>query len=193
MTTVDMSAHIIPKSDQLNADDLIAGPRTIVITGVRANSGGEQQPISIDFAGDDGKPYKPCKGMRRVMVFVWGADASKYTGRSMTLFRNPSVIFGGMQVGGIQISHLSHIDAPMTMALTLNKSKRMPFTVQPLVVAATVDVAAMVAAFDAVADLAAFDAAESVRRDNWRAVDTAKKQALKAASDKARSRITPAV
>ena len=64
---VDMSQFVAPKSDQLNADDLIAGPRTIRIRGVRGTENPEQ-PVSVYFEGDDGKPYKPCKSMRRVMI-----------------------------------------------------------------------------------------------------------------------------
>lgn len=129
---VDMSAFIQPKSDQINADDLIGGPRTITITGVSANESSPEQPINIRFEGDDGKPFRPCKSMRRVMVAVWGADASKYVGRSMTLYRDPKVQFGGMQVGGIRISHMSHIDEKKTMALTATRAKRAPYTVEPL-------------------------------------------------------------
>ena len=29
---IDMASTVVPKSDQLNADDLIAGPRDIVVT-----------------------------------------------------------------------------------------------------------------------------------------------------------------
>ena len=129
---IDMATTIIPKSDQLNADDLIAGPRTIIITGVKANEGAADQPVSVFFDGDDGKPYKPCKSMRRVMVAVWGVDARQYIGRSMTLYCDPEVVFGGMKVGGIRISHMSDIEGPKTMALTASKAKRKPFTVQPL-------------------------------------------------------------
>lgn len=129
---VDMANFIAPKSDQLNADDLIAGPITVTITGVSANESSPEQPISIAFKGDEGKPYKPCKSMRRVMVHVWGADASKYVGRSMTLYRDPKVQFGGMQVGGIRISHMTHIDEKKTMALTATRASRKPFTVHPL-------------------------------------------------------------
>ena len=32
---IDLSRTVAPKSDQLNADDLIAGPRTIVVTAVK--------------------------------------------------------------------------------------------------------------------------------------------------------------
>ena len=83
--TSDMRAVIVPKSDQMNADDLLAGPVTIKIAGVSIRPG-EDQPVSIHFDGDGGKPYKPCKSMARVMVQLWGADANEYTGRSMRLY-----------------------------------------------------------------------------------------------------------
>ena len=127
----DMSQVIIPKSDQLNADDLIAGPMTITITQVTIR-GGQEQPIAISFEGDNGKPYKACKSMCRVMVTAWGADSKKYTGRSMTLYRDPSVKWGGLEVGGIRISHMSDIKAPLTLALTITRANKKPFTVQPL-------------------------------------------------------------
>lgn len=129
---IDMSTTIIPKSDQQNADDFIAGNRTITITKVSANLSSSEQPISIYFEGDDGKPWKPCKSSRRVLVTIWGRDASTYVGRQLTLYRDPSVTWAGMAVGGIRISHASHIDAPVTMALTASKQVRKPFTVQPL-------------------------------------------------------------
>ena len=128
----DMSQTIIPKSDQLNADDLLAGPRTITIRDVKIAPGTEQ-PVGVFFDGDGGKPYLPCKSMRRVMVAVWGPDASVYTGRSMTIYRDPTVTWGGMEVGGIRISHMSHIEKTMVIVLTATKKARKPFTVEPLV------------------------------------------------------------
>lgn len=126
----DMSGVIIPKSDQINADDLIAGPRTIRITDVAINAGSEQ-PVSISFEGDR-KVFRPCKSMSRVLVGAWGADAKAYIGRSLTLYRDPSVKWGGLEVGGIRISHLSHIERDMIMALTATKGSRKPYTVKPL-------------------------------------------------------------
>lgn len=128
----DMSAVITPKSDQLNSDDLIAGPRTITITKVAVRAQAGEQPVSIFFEGDDGKPWKPCKSMARVLVHAWGADASAYTGRRLTLYRDPAVTWGGMQVGGIRISHMSHIEAAFTIALTATRGSRKPFAVKPL-------------------------------------------------------------
>lgn len=127
----DILKTIEPKSDQLNADDFMAGQtKTITVTGVSTSSG--EQPVSISFDGDNGKPYKPCKSMRRVLVHTWGADAKKWAGRKMTLFCDPKVKFAGQEVGGIRISHVSNISAAMTMALTASKAKRKPYTVKPL-------------------------------------------------------------
>jgi hypothetical protein len=127
----DMRVATIPKSDQTNADDLIAGPITITISEV-AIRGGQEQPVSIFYEGDNGKPYKPCKSMSRVLVAMWGPDAKAYVGRSLTLYRDPSVKWAGMEVGGIRISHMSHIDREHTMALTATKGSRKPFKVMPL-------------------------------------------------------------
>jgi hypothetical protein len=137
----DLAPTIDPKSDQLNADDLIAGSRTVRITKVSANPQSMEQPISIFFEGDNGKPYKPCKSMRRVLVHAWGRDGSAFVGRSLTLYRDPAVKFGGLEVGGIRISHMSDIAQPITMALTVTRASRKPFTVLPLVEAAALDLA----------------------------------------------------
>lgn len=127
----DMSSVIVPKSDQLNADDLITGPLTATIRDVRIR-GGQEQPVSIFYEGDNGKPYKPCKSMCRVMVMMWGDDANQYVGRSLTLYRDPGVKWAGMAVGGIRISHMSHIERETTTALTETKGVRKAFTVKPL-------------------------------------------------------------
>lgn len=128
----DISETVAPKSDQLNSDDLIAGPITIKITKVTINPTAPDQPVSLFFEGDNGKPYKPCKSMRRVLIYTWGPRSSEYVGRSMTLYRDPSVKFGGFEVGGTRISHMTDIDKPITMALTATQASRKPFTVQPL-------------------------------------------------------------
>jgi len=128
-----MLATIAPKSDQLNADDLIGGvSKTIKVTAVSILAG--DQPVSLSFEGDNGKPYKPCKSMRRVLVNVWGSDGNSYIGRSMTLYRDDKVKFGGAEVGGIRISHMSGITEPVTMALTATRAQRKPYMVKPLAI-----------------------------------------------------------
>jgi hypothetical protein len=132
---MDMTQFIAPRSDQLNADDMIGGPRTITISRVRASEGTPEQPVEIHIEGSD-KPYKPCKSMRRVMVSLWGPDASQYVGRSMTLYRDPEVQFGGMKVGGIRIGEMSHIEKDAQLVLTASKTKRAPYMVRKMKVQA---------------------------------------------------------
>jgi len=134
---MDMTPTLAAKSNQLTTDDLIAGPLTITITSVSA--GTAEQPVAISYEGDGGKPWYPCKSMRRVLVAAWGADAKEYVGRGITLFRDPSVTYGGIQVGGIRISHLSGLDSPLSIALTVTRQKRSPYKVQPLKLAPPVD------------------------------------------------------
>lgn len=128
---MNLATTIIPKSDQLNADDLLSGPRTITITGVETGSS-QEQPVFIRYEGDNGRPYKPCKSMRRVLVAAWGSDGSAYIGRRLTLYCDPSVTFGRETCGGIRISHASNIDAPLEIALTVTRGKRKPYRVEPL-------------------------------------------------------------
>ena len=118
---------IVPKSDQLNSEQLIAGPMMITVTNVRRGDG--EQPLVIGYHGDNGRPYKPCKTMRKVLIFAWGEDGSQWIGRSMTLFNDPAVKFGGVAVGGIRISHLSHIDRELKLSLTATRGKKDPFII----------------------------------------------------------------
>jgi hypothetical protein len=127
-----MSQFIAAKSDQLNADDLMDAPRTITITKVTAAPDAAEQPVSIHYEGGEGRPWKPCKTMRRILVGVWGKDASKYVGRSLTLYRDPTVAFGGLQVGGIRVSHMSDINEEKTVALMVTRGRKAPFKIKPL-------------------------------------------------------------
>jgi len=128
----DMSAVIIAKSDQVNADDLLSGPITITIKEVKVRVG-EEQPVSINF-GDPKKVFRPCKTVARVMVAAWGPDSSKYVGKSMTLYRDPSVTWGGLAVGGIRCSHMSNIDKTMTVVLKETRKNSKPVIIHPLTV-----------------------------------------------------------
>lgn len=122
---------IKPKSDQLNADDLIAGPITVTVIGVRRGSA--DQPVIVGVDGGF-QPYKPCKSMRRVMIYAWGDNGNTWVGRSMTLYCDKNVKFGGVAMGGIRISHMSHINGRMSMMLTTSRARRSEYTVQPLMV-----------------------------------------------------------
>ena len=126
---VDIRKAIQARSDQLNSDDLLAGPITGAITNVRA--GNKEQPVQIDLDCWH-VPYKPCKSMIRVLAACWGDNAKDWHGRSMTLYNDPEVVYGGIKVGGIRISHLSHLDSDMTISLTKTRGKKAPFVVRRL-------------------------------------------------------------
>jgi hypothetical protein len=128
---MDITHTIVPKSDQLNADSFMGGPKTYTVAKVTANEGSADQPINIYFEGEP-LVFRPCKSMRRVIVKIWGPDASKYGGRGMTLYRDPKVKWGGMEVGGIRISHMTGLEKAEVMALTETRAARKPYTVQPL-------------------------------------------------------------
>lgn len=127
----DLRSTIIPKSDQLNADQLVSGPMEITVTDVRVGSS-DDQPISIHYEGDAGRPYKPCKTMRKVLIFAWGPDGRDWIGRSMTLYHDPQVKWAGAEVGGIRISHLSHIDSDVNVSLAKTKGSKALHTIRRL-------------------------------------------------------------
>lgn len=122
---------IIPKSDQLNSEQLLSGPMTITVTSV--NRGSDDQPVAIHYEGEAGRPFKPCKSMRKVLIFAWGDDGGEWIGKSMTLYNDPTVKFGGVKVGGLRISHLSHIDRDIALMLTATKGKKQEFIIKKLV------------------------------------------------------------
>ena len=127
---MDITETIAPRSDQINAEDLLTGPRTFTVEKVTA--GTPEQPVEIHLAGLPGRPFKPSKTVRRLLVAAWGPEANAYTGRRMTLYRDPAVRFGGSEVGGIRVSHLSDIDKRIQVALTVTRGKRQPFIIEPL-------------------------------------------------------------
>lgn len=127
---MDLTDSIVPKSDQLNAEDLLTGAVTVTITGV--TKGNADQPVNIELAEYPGRAFRPSKTVRRVLVAAWGKQTDPYIGRRMTLFRDPDVKWAGEPVGGIRVSALSHIDKPLTVSLTETRGRRKPTTVQPL-------------------------------------------------------------
>jgi len=128
---MDLSKTIIPKSDQLNADDLIAGSKIIKIRDIKGGED-EAQPVSIYFYGENNKPFKPCKSVRRILVQLWGVDGLQYIGRRLTIFRDDSVKWAGVEIGGIRISQASHISGETRVLVTTAKNKRVPMTIDML-------------------------------------------------------------
>lgn len=128
---MNLSQAVIAKSDQLNADDLIAGPRTFTVAGVRR--GDSEQPVAIELAENPGRPFKPSKTVLRVFAHIWGEETDDWPdGARFTAFRDAKVKWAGQEIGGIRVSHMSHIDKPVKIALAESKGKKSLHTVQPL-------------------------------------------------------------
>jgi hypothetical protein len=127
---MDISKTVQPRSDQLNFDDVAVSTLTMTVS--EARKGSAEQPVELHSDEFPGRPYKPGKSMRRILIAAWGSEASAYVGRTITLYGDPTIRFGKDEVGGIRIKALSDIDKPLTVALTITRGKRAPFTVQPL-------------------------------------------------------------
>ena len=122
---------IIPKSDQLNADQLIGGSIVIQITAVsRAND--EKQPLIVHYAGENGRPWKPCLSMRKILVAAWGADGNSWVGNYVELFNDETVSYGGQQVGGIRIKGMSGIKSDATFLITEKRGKKTKVIIKKL-------------------------------------------------------------
>jgi len=129
VTDLDMRATIAPKSDQLDAVDLLGGDRTFTIERVTKNN--DEQPFNFHLA-EFPRPWRPTLSMRRVLMTCWGPDAATYVGRRVQLYCDPDVEFGGAAVGGTRIRALSHIDKPKKVPLLVKRGRSAIFVVQPL-------------------------------------------------------------
>ena len=131
---MDISESLSANSAQQNYDEFLAGSKTVTVSEVK--KGTAEQPVEVHLVEFPGKPFKPAKSVRRVLAAAWGTDASQWAGRRLTIYGDPEVRYAGKAVGGLRVSHVSHIDKPVTVALTVTRGKREPFTVQPLAEAA---------------------------------------------------------
>lgn len=105
----------------LNASDLTGAPIVATIAGARR--GDAAKPVVVDLVGMDGRPWKPSKGMLRVIAHAWGTESDVWAGRSVKLVNNPEVIYAGEPVGGVEVVAMSHIPAPFTIPVRISQKK----------------------------------------------------------------------
>lgn len=127
---MDISKALVAKSDQLNAADLTGAPIVATIKDVRR--GDAVKPVIVDLEGMDGRPWKPSKGMLRVVARAWGTESDKWIGRLVKLVNNPEVIYAGEPVGGVEVIAMSHIDKPFTEPVRISQKKVKQHTVAVL-------------------------------------------------------------
>jgi len=124
----DVSFALEAKSDQLNAVDIMGAEPVVRIRDVKVNQG--DQPVSVYFDGDNNRPWKPSKGMLRVLAGAWGRDSSAWIGKHAQLYFEPTVRYAGKEVGGIRIRALSDIDQRgLSFALRINQKQTEPYHV----------------------------------------------------------------
>lgn len=132
MSGLTLRDTIKPKSDQLNADDLIGAEKLIQVEQVRIVNDA-QQPVQIYFAGGDGRPFKPCLTVRRILIALWGDDESQWIGRWMNLYVDPTVSYGNQKnIGGIRVNAVSHIPSMATLKLTVRRGAKQEFQIYPI-------------------------------------------------------------
>ena len=129
-TDDDVTPFLTAKSDQLNADDLVGGPITVRVVSARI-TGGTEQPVTVEIDGGH-RPWKPCKTTMRVLAALWGSAPSAWVGRMIRLYRDPTVKYGGVEVGGIRISGMSHIDGPKKITLAASKKSKVEHRIDVL-------------------------------------------------------------
>ena len=132
---MDLTESIAPASDQLDAVDLLTGPRAFTIEKVSAGS--VEQPFNFHLA-EFARVWRPGKSMRRVLVKAWGPDASVYVGRRVTLYCDETVRFGSDVVGGTRIKAMTDLPGGkrLSVPLLISRGKSAMFTVEPLTDAA---------------------------------------------------------
>lgn len=131
---MDISDTLAPNSDQLDAVDLLGGPQTFTVD--RVTKGNAEQPIQVHFA-EFPRPWRPGVNQRRVLGNVWGTDSAVWAGRRLTLFCDQEVAYGGQKVGGIRVSHMSHIKKRTGTPIIPTRGKSTIYNVDPLADAPT--------------------------------------------------------
>lgn len=125
-----MRVTIEKKTDQLNYEDFLGGiTRMVTIVGVKAGTKEQQYDIALE---GDPRVWRPAVTVLKLLVAAWGDDATAWVGRRAVLYGDPEVTFGRDKVGGIRVSHLSHIDGALSASLTETRGRRKTHTVQPL-------------------------------------------------------------
>lgn len=122
------------KSDRLNYVDIGNSFIIALIESVTVTNG-DSENVIVHFSGCGGKPYKPNKGMIRVLAGAWGEDSDSWVGKTIKITGDPTVKWGGEEVGGLVVGALSHIDkSGYTAYIQKNKRVRVKQTIPLLVI-----------------------------------------------------------
>ncbi len=128
MTEDAFRSGIVPKSDQLNVDDVMHGTITATITHVRRVDNPDQ-PWLVYIEGFN-RPWKPCKTMRRMLLSAFGLTEDGWVGERITLYNDSPVKFGKDTTGGIRVSEMSTLPNPHPFRVMTSRNKYASITVR---------------------------------------------------------------
>lgn len=131
---VDIRAATKPKSDQLNYETFLTGPQTFTVS--KVTPGDRDHPVFIHMNECPATPYKPSKGMLKCIAQPdgWGDKSSQWVGKSITLYGDPTVIYGGVEVGGIKVAALSDINSDYETLISARRGVRKPHLIKKIVI-----------------------------------------------------------
>ena len=110
------------KSDQIDADNLIGGITMDVTIKAVQRGPSNEQPLQLVLEETD-KFYRPSKTYRRALIGCFGDEPANWIGKRLRLVRNPDTMFGGVKVGGLEVSPAS-IAAPVGCMLSATRGKK---------------------------------------------------------------------
>jgi len=122
MNKAELIQAVEAKSDQVDADNLIGGITMDVTIKAVQRGPSNEQPLQLVLKETD-KFYRPSKTFRRALIGCFGDDPANWVGQRIRLVRNPDTTFGGVKVGGIEVSHAS-ISAPIVLMLSTKRGKK---------------------------------------------------------------------
>ncbi len=122
MNKTELQACAAAKSDQIDADNLIGGITMDVTIKAVQRGPSNEQPLQLVLEETD-KFYRPSKTYRRALIGCFGDEPAGWIGKRLRLVRNPDTMFGGVKVGGVEVSHAS-IESPMVFMLQAKRGKK---------------------------------------------------------------------
>lgn len=126
-----MIVDIKKNTDQLNYEDFLGGV-TRIVTIAKVEKGRKEAQYDIAIEEDD-RYWRPPATILKLLKLAYGEEAANWVGKRAMLYGDPDVKMKGVKVGGIRVSHLSHLDGPLTAPLTVTRGQTAVFTIQPLV------------------------------------------------------------
>lgn len=131
---VDIRAATKPRSDQLNFENFLTGPQTFTVA--KVTPGDRDHPVFIYMEECPATPYKPSKGMLKCIAQPdgWGDKSSQWTGKAITLYGDPTVIYGGVEVGGIKVYALEGIESDYETLISARRGVRKPHLIKKIVI-----------------------------------------------------------